>query len=511
MRQTADVIIIGGGIAAIKSSLELTKTGVSNIVLEAKDRLGGRLHTEKLKSGIPVDLGASWFHDCYDNPLLKKYWTNKKVDFAFDDGQITFFNENGPISANERLMPIYAEISCYLADLYKKLPVEKDISLKEAIYDYVKEKKYCLTEYQIRHIPQIVRFLEMWIGSSWEILSARNIAADDHKGRDAMVLNGYETVFKCELNEIVKAAKARDVNELLRGDNPLVSINLDHVVYKIQWDSKTKEIHVFSKTNNQINEFTSKYLIFTAPISILKLKDPKEIGAIEWSPKLPTRFVNALEKVSFSNLGKVFFEFPEVFWGLENDRMVSVPNVDEDYFKACLSDSENIISYQFEVKRSDMLISDSDPIPNGLDYTVLFLNIARAVGKPIILALISSPLTQYIERKCSDVVFEVFKPVFARVSGLKECEIPKPTEIKTSKWSADPFIRGSYTGVTVGDNLEDLLKQMLNPSEIFDGSNRVRFAGEGVIDYGNGCAHGAWNTGIREASYIIKKIKKSKF
>lgn len=508
---SADVVIIGAGIAAIKASLELTKAGITNTILEARDRLGGRLCTEKLASGVPVDLGASWFHDCYDNPLLKKYWTSKKIDFVYDDGAITFYNEDGPISANEHLMPLYAEVQCYLKHLYEKLPREHDISMKEAIYNYIKEKRYTLTEYQIRHLPQIVRFLEMWVGSSWEILSARCIATDGHKGRDAMVLNGYATVFNYELGEIVEAAGASDVNELLRGENPIVSIHNNNVVYKIEWDNKRKLVNVYSKEGaGKINKFTAKYVIFTAPLSILKLRDPKQVGAIEWSPQLPKKILSSLENISFSNLGKVFFEFPEVFWSLDNDRFVSIPNVDEDYFKACLSDPENVTTYKFDIKREDLQIKDSDPVPNGLDYTILFLNIARSIGKPVILALTSSPLTQYVERKDPATVFQVFKPVFARITGLPESSIPTPKEIKTSKWSVDPFARGSYTGISIGDDFDTLYNQLVDPVDIFDGSKRVRFAGEGIIDDGNGCAHAAWNTGLREASYIIKQVKKSK-
>nr|BFE78142.1 hypothetical protein GCM10020093_007430 [Planobispora longispora] len=38
-------------------------------VLEARDRVGGRLHTADL-DGVPVDLGAAWVHDGTGSPLL---------------------------------------------------------------------------------------------------------------------------------------------------------------------------------------------------------------------------------------------------------------------------------------------------------------------------------------------------------------------------------------------------------------------------------------------------------
>lgn len=514
-----EVIIIGAGIAGVKASLELTKAGISNVILESRDRLGGRLLTEKLVSGVPIDLGASWFHDCFDNPLLKKYWQSGKVDFNYDDGRLSIYNEDGLLDDNTRLKPVAEEIKLYLKNLYDSLGVDEDISVKQAIYDYIQEKKWCLTEYQIRHVPQLVRYFEMWIGSSWEILSARNISADEHKGRDAMVMNGYATVYNSELDELVQSSLADDgLQTLLTKDMYSnvpggCSIKINHIVYKIHWDDNNKKITVSTKTNDHdgnehLETFTSDYLIFTAPLSILKLKDLNETGAIEWIPPLPKNFRSSLDKISFSNLGKVFFEFPETFWSLEDDRILSLANVDEEYFKA--TKNGTTINLTSPTNKLDKQLLLTGPIPNGLDYSILFMNLAKPTGKPLILALTSSPLTQYIEQQSAEVIFQVFKPVFVRISRVKGFDVPIPKEIKTSKWSNDPFARGSYTGVTVGDDYETALQQLINPADIFDGTGRVRFAGEGTTDDGNGCAHAAWVTGQREADQIKKMINRPK-
>lgn len=518
--EKTEVIVIGAGIAGIKTSLDLSKNGISSLVLESRDRLGGRLHTINLKNGLPIDLGASWFHDCYDNPLLKKYWTNNKIKFNYDDGKFSFFNENGLIDDNKRLKPVAEEIKLYLKDLYENLSVNDDFSVKEAVYNYLISKKWCLTDYQIRHVPQLIRYFELWIGTSWESLSARSIVSDSHKGRDAMVLNGYKTVYNCELDELIKTSGLNSVNEII---DPLsknfkktggCSIKLNSIVYKIKWDSINKEINVYCKdaiNNNLIKIYKSDYLVITVPLSILKLTDLNEIGSIEWVPPLPNKFRRSLDLVSFSNLGKVFFEFPEIFWNLEDDRFLSFANVDENFYKSSKFDNFNKNStYRFEKSKFDKPIELNGKIPNGLDYSILFMNLAKPTNKPIILALISSPLTQYIEQQDMNTIFKVFKPVFARISNLNESDIPNPIEIQTSKWSNDPFARGSYTGVSIGDDYDSALEYFINPKEIFDNSGRVRFAGEGTTDDGNGCVHAAWKTGEREAENIKKMINKSK-
>ena len=62
------VVIVGAGIAGLTAANALTHAGVSCAVVEARTRLGGRLHTVDL-SGSPVDLGGSWIHHPIGNPV----------------------------------------------------------------------------------------------------------------------------------------------------------------------------------------------------------------------------------------------------------------------------------------------------------------------------------------------------------------------------------------------------------------------------------------------------------
>ncbi len=55
----ADVAVIGGGLAGVRAAAQLHAGGASVLVLEARDRLGGRTHT-RLLGGAPFDLGGQW-------------------------------------------------------------------------------------------------------------------------------------------------------------------------------------------------------------------------------------------------------------------------------------------------------------------------------------------------------------------------------------------------------------------------------------------------------------------
>src|SRR5688572_29594426 len=65
MRETrmCDVIVVGGGVAGLAAAGELGRRGLTVMLLEARDRLGGRIHTVRPKGWDgAVELGAEFVH-----------------------------------------------------------------------------------------------------------------------------------------------------------------------------------------------------------------------------------------------------------------------------------------------------------------------------------------------------------------------------------------------------------------------------------------------------------------
>ncbi|XP_042430826.1 polyamine oxidase 3-like isoform X1 [Zingiber officinale] len=62
-------IVIGGGFAGIAAAHALKNAAFQVVLLESRDRIGGRVHTN-YSFGFPVDMGAAWLHGvCNENPL----------------------------------------------------------------------------------------------------------------------------------------------------------------------------------------------------------------------------------------------------------------------------------------------------------------------------------------------------------------------------------------------------------------------------------------------------------
>jgi len=76
-----DVAIIGAGAAGLAAARTLEASNLSSIVLEARDRIGGRAHTMIVGDNIPFDLGCGWLHSADQNPFVA---IAEQLGFAID-------------------------------------------------------------------------------------------------------------------------------------------------------------------------------------------------------------------------------------------------------------------------------------------------------------------------------------------------------------------------------------------------------------------------------------------
>jgi monoamine oxidase len=70
--QHMKIVVIGAGISGITAARELKALGYDVSIVEARDRIGGRIHTivtPELKDGCGIDIGAAFIHGIKGNPI----------------------------------------------------------------------------------------------------------------------------------------------------------------------------------------------------------------------------------------------------------------------------------------------------------------------------------------------------------------------------------------------------------------------------------------------------------
>jgi monoamine oxidase len=87
----ADVVVVGAGFAGLSAARALVEAGVDVIVLEARDRVGGRSYTRPASDGTPIDLGGQWIGPTQDRlealaeavgvPTFPTYNEGKNIEY----------------------------------------------------------------------------------------------------------------------------------------------------------------------------------------------------------------------------------------------------------------------------------------------------------------------------------------------------------------------------------------------------------------------------------------------
>ena len=85
-----DVVIIGAGIAGLEAARTLTKQGVTFIMIDANDRIGGRVYTNHSVFNVPFDTHAHWMRASPANPLLD-HAKARGFEVYRDPGRVEYF------------------------------------------------------------------------------------------------------------------------------------------------------------------------------------------------------------------------------------------------------------------------------------------------------------------------------------------------------------------------------------------------------------------------------------
>lgn len=122
-----DVVVVGAGAAGLAAARSLLTAGLSVVVLEAEDRIGGRAFTESETFGFPYDRGCHWLHHASTNPWIA-YGKTNGFDVYPDEGE-EFIFENGRPSQGEKLDEYYEALESFLESAWDASRNKPDAAL----------------------------------------------------------------------------------------------------------------------------------------------------------------------------------------------------------------------------------------------------------------------------------------------------------------------------------------------------------------------------------------------
>jgi polyamine oxidase len=278
------IVVIGAGVSGLTAARDLARSGADVTVLEARDRIGGRTWTHDL-AGAPVDLGGSWIHGTFGNPLTEEVrtagltWRN---DGLWGVGMNVFIEGSGWASA-----PV---VATSLASRFDFDAAEAAAGLGGG-GTYAEGAKWYLADRRLDGTEaQVAGFGIEWVdgalnigGLPHEISLEGSAAYELHAGGNAVIDGGYRKL----------------VDHLASG----LDIRLSDPVLSVEHGGSGDAL--VSTTTGTIR---ADRVVVTVPLGVMRQ------GSILFSPDL-TGHAAAASRLAMATLEKVVLRFESAFWG----------------------------------------------------------------------------------------------------------------------------------------------------------------------------------------------------
>lgn len=289
------VIVIGAGISGLAAAQRLRAEGLNVLVLEARDRIGGRVHTSTAWRGPGLDLGASWIHGAgADNPIAqlaqrmgaRMASTNSENAEAYD-------GDGGELSdANAlRLESLQRKVSAVIAERERG---GRDCSLRALVHDELDYSELGPLEQRMIDFVLNSTYEHEYGGSADHLSSQWFDSGESYEGGELLWLDGYQLL----------------ANHLASG----LDIKLRHEVTAVSYQEPGGVT-----VQTQQGAFSAHHVVVTLPLGVLKS------GRVTFSPALPAHKLAAIDSLGVGVLNKCCLLFPQSFWNPRLDWLNHLP------------------------------------------------------------------------------------------------------------------------------------------------------------------------------------------
>ena len=436
------VLIVGAGAAGLAAARDLAAAGLPVTVIEARDRIGGRVHTIHDQSlNLPIELGAEFIHG--KHPAIFKLLDSSSMPFSDVTDRHWYF-ENGVLS---RSHDFWNKLTALFDLMSKEKPDQTFAKFLDSLPDdpETNRAKDVATRYvQGFHAANINR-------AGVHGLIAANEAEEKINGDHSFrMLAGYESLLQ-KLNEEAKQAGA------------IVQLNTG--LRELHWSENGVEALCLCGEREQ--RLVASRAVITLPLGVLQQKS-KAHGAVRFVPALPEEKQTAIRDIPMGQVMRVVLVFHERFW-----EQLDIPGT----------------GAREDLSQLGFIHYPDAPIPTW--WSLLPLH------APVLVGWAGGPVAEKFARLSEAEFISEAMSSLRKIFGVSESGLRDALSCSyMHNWNTDPFSRGAYAYLPVGG----LKSQQTLARPIH---NRLFFAGEATSPGHIGTVHGALESGQRAAREVL--------